>query len=310
MTPLALILQDLQDTAVVLSDLQARIAQHPDDDILKVNAETLLKVRHDLELQLHWELRVNQFDLISYRIEPHRPGPVPADAVAMAVHLFQRIVTSVFDAIRRQPQRTYSPSAESVALSTMSLGSAKMIPPVELSFMIPNDRLLAVASDLDVTFETVLALLQSFTADALRQLAGKVGVSPLTQVYQWAANAVDHRLTISIHWQKSADEGVAVVVPADDALLLQTTLGSLYLEELADFDTELELTALDETAWTFGGRTPQGPLIGSLDLKFPRGGRWVSHKRYAASLTRLTRTACIDGREETYWTLRELKLLA
>ena len=49
MTPLALILQDLQDTAVVLSDLQARIAQHPDDDILKVNAETLLKVRHDLE---------------------------------------------------------------------------------------------------------------------------------------------------------------------------------------------------------------------------------------------------------------------
>jgi hypothetical protein len=47
MTPLALILQDLQDTAVVLSDLQARIAQQPDDDILKVNAETLLKRRHD-----------------------------------------------------------------------------------------------------------------------------------------------------------------------------------------------------------------------------------------------------------------------
>jgi hypothetical protein len=103
MTPLALILQDLQDTAVVLSDLQGRIAQHPDDDILKVNAETLLKRRHDLEQQLHRELRVNQFDLISYRIEPHRAGPVAADAVAMAVHLFQRIVTSVFDAIRRQP---------------------------------------------------------------------------------------------------------------------------------------------------------------------------------------------------------------
>ena len=107
MTPLALILQDLQDTAVVLSDLQARIAQHPDDDILKVNAETLLKVRHDLELQLHWELRVNQFDLISYRIEPQQPGPVAADAVAMAVHWFQRIVTSVCStpsaAIRNAP---------------------------------------------------------------------------------------------------------------------------------------------------------------------------------------------------------------
>src|ERR1700674_2342155 len=162
MTPLALILEDLQDTAVVLSDLQARIAQQPDDDILKVNAETLLKRRHDLELQLHRELRVNQFDLISYRIETHQPGPVPADAVAVAVHLFQRIVTSVFDAIRRQPQRTYSPSAESVALSTMSLGSARMVPPVELSFTIPNDCLLAVKSDLDVTFETVLTLLHSF----------------------------------------------------------------------------------------------------------------------------------------------------
>jgi hypothetical protein len=77
MSQLAFILKDLQDTAVVLSDLQGRIAQHPDDDILKVNAETLLKRRHDLELQLHRELRVNQFDLISYRIEPQRPGPVP-----------------------------------------------------------------------------------------------------------------------------------------------------------------------------------------------------------------------------------------
>ena len=50
----------------------------------------------------------------------------------------------------------------------MTIASAKMIPPVELSFAIPNDRLLALESDLDLTFETALDLLQSHTTDALR----------------------------------------------------------------------------------------------------------------------------------------------
>ena len=137
-------------------------------------------------------------------------------------------------------------------------------------------------------------------------MATRIGVSPLSQTYRWAENSVEHRLTTSISWQKAADQAVKVAISADDALLLQTTIASMYLERLADFDTEIELVALDDDARTFAGRAPQGLLVGSLDLRFPRGDRWITHKRYAAALTRLVRIRCADGQEETYWTLRHL----
>ena len=306
MTRLQFILSDLQETAVVLANLQDRISKDPDDAILRVNAETLLKRRRDLELRLFREIGGQQLDLIQYRIEQQQGKPIPATGLASAILLFQRLITAIFDALRTQPKQTYSPTAESVALSTMTLASAKMIPPVELSFAIPNDRLLALDSDLDLTFMTALNLLRSHTADALRELAGRIGVSSLSEAYRWTTNSVEHRLTSSLSWRKSAHQGFAIVVSADDALLLQTTIGLLYLERLADFDTDLELVALDEDARTFAGSTPQGQLTGSLDLRFPRGGRWVTHKRYAAALTKLTRIRCADGHEETYWTLRQL----
>jgi hypothetical protein len=306
MSQLAFILKDLQETAVALADLRGRISKDPNDDILRVNAETLVKRRRDLELRLDRELRGQQLDVVRYQIEHQQGGSIPAAGLAGAVLLFQRIITSIFDAVRDHPKQTYSPSTESVALSAMTVASAKMVPPIELSLAIPNDRLLALESDLDVTFETALHLLQSYTSDALKQLAARIGVSALSQTYRWAENSVEHRLMTSISWQKSADQAVKVAVSADDALLLQTTIASMYLERLADFDTEIELVALDDDARTFAGRAPQGQLVGSLDLRFPRGGRWMTHKRYAAALTRLVRIRCADGQEETHWTLRHL----
>ena len=307
MSPLFFILKDLQETAVTLGELQGRISKHPDDDILQVNAETLAKRRRDLELQLDRELRDQQLDVIRYQIEHHHgAAAIPVAGIAHALLLFQGIVTSVFDALRDHPKSTYSPSAESLALSAMTLASAKMVPPIELSLAMSNDRLLALESDLDVTFEAVLALLQSYTPEALKQMAARVGVSPLSQTYRWAENSVEHRLTTSITWQKSADQAVTVAVSAEDALLLQTTIASMYLERAADFDTEIELVALDDNAGTFAGRAPQGQLAGFLDESFPRRRGWTIHKRYAAALTRLLRIRCSDGQEETHWTLRQL----
>jgi hypothetical protein len=306
MSRLQFILRDLQETALVLADMHGRMVKDPGDDILRVNAETVAKRGRDLETQLTRELRDRQVDLIQYRVEQRQGEPIPAAGLTSAVLLFQRIVTSIFDAVRDRPKQTYAPSAENVALSSMTVAAAKMIAPVELSLEIPNDRLLALQSELDLTFEATLRLLQSHSTEALKQLAARVGVSALSQAYRWAENAVEHRLAIGIRWQRSADQPVGVVVSADDALLLQRTIGASSIERLADFETELELTALDEIARTFTGLSVQGQLSGTLDLGFPRGERWVTYKRYAATLSRLTRVRCADGQEEIYWTLRNL----
>ena len=306
MNRLRFILRDLQETALVLADLHGRISMNPGDDILRVNAETVAKRGRDLEVQLTRELREQQLDLIQYRIEQRHGDPIPAAGLTSAVLLFQRIITSIFDAVRDRPKQIYSPSAENVALSSMTGASAKMIAPTELTLAIPNDRLLALQSELDLTFDAALRLLQSHTTDAIKELAARIGVSAVSQAYRWAENAVEHRLVTAIRWQRSADQPVGVVVTADEAFLLQRTIASSSIERLADFETELELIALDEIARTFTGLSAQGQLTGTLDLGFPRGERWVTYKRYAATLSRLTRIRCADGQEEIYWTLRQL----
>src|SRR5579872_2501835 len=148
MSRLQLILRDLQETALVLSDLHERIAGDPGDDVLRLNAETVAKRGRDLEGQLTRELRDQQHDLVQYRIEQQRGEPIPAAALSSAILLFQRLVTSIFDAVRDRPKQIYSPSAENVALSSLTLAAAKIIAPTELSLAIPNDRLLALKSEL------------------------------------------------------------------------------------------------------------------------------------------------------------------
>src|ERR1700676_452746 len=105
MSRLLFILKDLQETAVALGDLQARISKDPTDDILRVNAETLGKRRRDLELRLDRELRGQQLDIVRYRIEHQQGKSIPAAGLASAVLLFQRIITCIFDAVRDRPKQ-------------------------------------------------------------------------------------------------------------------------------------------------------------------------------------------------------------
>jgi hypothetical protein len=282
------------------------MAVDPADDILRLNAETVAKRGRDLEGQLTRELHDQQVDLIQYRVERQGGEPIPAAALTSAVLLFQRLVTSIFDALRDRPKQIYSPSAENVALSSMTVAAAKIVTPTELSLAIPNDRLLAIQSELDLTFEAALHLLQAHTTDDLKHLAARLGASALSQAYRWAENSVEHRLTTAIRWQRSADQPVRVMLSAEEAHLLQKSIAASSIERLADFETELELIALDESARTFTGLSVHGQLTGTLDLGFPLGERWVTYKRYAATLSRLTRIRCADGQEETYWTLRQL----
>ena len=206
MNRLRFILRDLQETALVLADLHGRMSLNPADDVLRVNAETVAKRGRDLEMQLTRELREQQLDLVQYRIEQQQGEPIPAAGLTSAILLFQRIITSIFDAVRDRPKQIYSPSAENVALSSMTVASAKMIAPTELTLAIPNDRLLALQSELDLTFDAALRLLQSHTTDAIKELAARIGVSAVSQAYRWAENAVEHRLVTAIRWQRSADQ--------------------------------------------------------------------------------------------------------
>ena len=124
MTNIRYILNDLQDTDLILTRLRSPALLASGDETVQVNLEAVVKRRTDLERRLDAELKREQSDLIEYKIQRGEAMTYPARAVASAVLLFQEIVTSVFDAIRSGPKPRYGPSAENLELSSMDFAAA------------------------------------------------------------------------------------------------------------------------------------------------------------------------------------------
>ena len=146
MTQIRAILSDLQDTDLTLERLLTLAHSTPDDEIALFNAETVKKRRKDLERRLNYELRHEQADVVEYKIERVAIGNYPAKAIASSILTFQELVTSVFDAIRTTPKKTYKPSPASVELSAMDFAGARA-GSVVVAMSVQNERLLAVKSE-------------------------------------------------------------------------------------------------------------------------------------------------------------------
>jgi hypothetical protein len=161
MNELVRILSLLQETDAAASRVQQDIKSNPHDEVSRINAAAIHKRRSDLERRLNRELRVGQSDLVQYHIAKTEDREYPVLAVAKAIAGFQELVTSVFDAIRTAPKQRYRPSPESTALSSLDFGMALPVGSVVVSMTVPNERLIAVKSDLDQTFDSVFRILNT-----------------------------------------------------------------------------------------------------------------------------------------------------
>ena len=300
------ILANLHNSDVTREKLRTLASQDPQDEIFQLNIEAIAKRRQDLERRLGDELRDTQSDLIRYRIEEGEGGISPLRGIGLALALFQEIVTSVFDAIRTLPKRTYDPSAENVELSTMTFASART-GSIVVSMAVPNERLLAIKSDLDVALELVFGLLQARTRAEFKKIGARVGIAPISKTYLWASNSVEHGLSTFISWQKAVEWGQSISVSGSEALQLQTAINSTNMQQVDHIEEDCELLSLNDIAPFFLLRTARGQQIdGGLSDEFPRGRNWVTYGRYTAGLTRAVRIRCATGEETTRWTLRKL----
>jgi hypothetical protein len=299
-------LDSLHDTDVIVAKLNNLSENLAQDKILRINLEALVKRRHDLERRLGAQLRSDQLDLIEYRIEAASGDSCAAIAIARALQRFQEVTTCVFDAVRTAPKRIYQPSRENAELSMMTLAGAR-VGSVMMSLSIPNERLIAIQSDLDVAFELVFEVLRARSQNRLVQVQARTGIAALARAHAWAQNNVEYGLATFISWQKSMAVSESVAISQNDALLLQKTIENTALERIDDFEEECELLGLNNASSSFVLRMATGDeLAGLLGNQFPRG-TWTIHARYVAALTRRLRVRCSTGEETALWTLNGLR---
>ncbi len=305
MTDLTETLDSLHDTDVVMAKLTDLRHGAPPDAVDRVNLDALAKRRRDLERRLGAQLRAEQLDLIEYRIEAAAGDFCPSTAVAQALLSFQEMTSCAFDAVRTAPKRLYQPSRENIELSTLLVAGAR-VGSLMVSLSVPNERLIAIDSELDTAFQLVFELLRIRTQSQLISAEARAGTAALTLVHRWARNSVEHGLTTLISRQKSAAVAESLAISPGDALLLQETIAHTVLEQTDEIDEEGELLALDNASSSFVLKTAAGSeRAGQLGNRFPRGA-WTIYARYRASLTRLTRVRCVTGEESVHWTLNAL----
>ena len=303
------LLQQLHDTASASAQMELALSESPGDEIYRVNADAIRKRQNDLERRLNTELKVSQSDLVKYHIQRAGSDRYPVLAVATAISRFQELVTAVFDALRSTPKQRYRPSPESIALSTLDFAMALPTGSVMVCLSVANDRLLAVKSDLDRTFDEVFQILKMEGSEGLREIAARVGIASIAKAHDWAASASEYGISTKISVQKDIDNSVELDVTNSEALKLKE-----FIEEKSDqkYDTETtigELVGIDvERPRTyFHLKADDGKIIeGKLADTFPLDREWAVHVHYFAKLIRVTTIRYATGEEKIEWLLAEL----
>ena len=172
---------------------------------------------------------------------------------------------------------------------------------------IQNERLLAVKSELDETFELVIAVLHARSDTELRQLVNRVGVASISRAYNWADNSANYGLDTSIAWSKTVPLGETVSVTKQQALALKEAIDATSDEEITPNEFECELIGIDDYTSYFYIKTTTGDEIkGGLSNEFPKGLQLTTHNRYRAFLSKSTKIKYSTGEEKERWTLHRL----
>jgi hypothetical protein len=95
---------------------------------------------------------------------------------------------------------------------------------VVVALSVHNDRLLAVKSELDQTFDLVISLLHARTDTELRELVNRVGVASISRAYNWAENSASYGLDTSIAWSKAIPHGEPVSITKQQAQTLKDAI--------------------------------------------------------------------------------------
>lgn len=300
----------LQDTDTAADKMERLAAAHPEDETYQINADAIRKRRADLERRLDTALRTSQSDLVHYHVE-RGSDRYPAIAVAKALINFQELVTSVFDAIRTTPKQRYRPSVESIELSTLDLAMALPVGSIVVSMSVENERLIAVKSDLDLTFERVFEILNTRDAGDLRELVGDVGVASITKAYAWADTASQFGLDTKISVVKSLLNPHDLTISKTDAQSLKEAIEdqsdedrdpTIIVGELIGIDVSPDVRKSYFHIKTEEGRDIEGKLADEFDFS----QHWSVHVTYSATVLRITTLKYATGEERIEWRLMAL----
>jgi hypothetical protein len=175
------------------------LAAHPGVPSVIATLRTIETRRASLEEQFFAAADELGLDVCGYRIELEGQT-ASISGLTSVLGTFQKIFTTVYDALEKGPKKTANWSAESI--SATSFGFAYTFPgSVGVMMTLPNDRVL-FESKLDEAMKKTFELMHASEPNEIQALTEVVGLPAIRFAHTWASENIKAGFGADITWRR------------------------------------------------------------------------------------------------------------
>jgi hypothetical protein len=293
--------RELQDASAAIVRAERTLAEHPDVPSVAATLRTIQKRKENLQEAVFGEANALGLDVCGYRIELG-DGPAAISAITAVLGTFQKIFTTVYDAVVYGPKQTAKASAETIAAT--SFGFAYSFPgSLGIMMTLPNERLLIEETALDTAIKKTFELIEAQDADKVQELTVTVGLPAVRLAHQWATENAKAGFGANITWQRDLTVKETIRVQTQELGYLASLIsGTTAKEEVVKVG---ELLDVDLITKKFQMRVGESLIRGDFDTAIGTAHPAQLPKLYKATLNVLQKVVISEGQEEiTYFLLR------
>jgi hypothetical protein len=294
----------LQQTTAALSELQADIAQFPNEPGLLVNANSLQKRQRELEEDFLAAARTQGEAVCSYRLFTDTRPTI--SALSKALLDFQSVFSLIYSAIRRGPRARAVLGAELTRETSFNFGYT-FAGSVGVVFTLPaQERSDEEQNLLDRTIETVFGLAKAQNPEQVAEFARELGRPPIKATYTWAKDHAFYGLGASVKWYRGPAASGELSVQRPELERLRDIIALSTEETTEEITVYGLLEAADIRRRTFRILADDGTDIrGHFDQAISEAHTVVLPRRYVAVLRKRSRVILATDQEDiTYHLLR------
>jgi hypothetical protein len=303
MSRLARLQTDLQDVSAAVARAERTVAQFPSIPSVAATLRTIQKRQEMLEAQFAEAAGELGFDTCSYRIEFDDGQPATIASITAVLNAFQKVFTSVYDAVLNGPKKSAKASVEVIDAS--AFGFAYTFPgSVGFMMTLANERLLFDKTKLDDAMGKTFELIRARTPIKIEAMTEVVGLPAVRLAYKWAFENSKAGFGADIAWQRVLDRKIEVRVQPQEVVDLALAMGAAIAKEQVVYTGDLVRVDLNDS--TFEMMVDGKKIKGTFDRAISSANPAQLPKRYVATMTVSTKIAVGDGEEDTSYFLARL----
>jgi hypothetical protein len=306
MSDYAFFLNRARDAAGVVSQLERAFASNPNDESLRLNLRTAVRLAERAEKELYEIAAAEQVDLLRYRLVRHTSNTFGVHGVSRSLELFQEAVTYIYEAVTGQPRLRAGLSKATKRDSELLFGYS-YAGSLGVVLLAPSSRGLFLTKFDDV-IETINDIFSINDNHELRDAARKIGPAAIRKIFEWSEINHTEGYDLDLRWTKSNAIETGRYLERKQFAHLANLISLTSEVKKSYFTIRGSLVGFDSVFRTFHFVETDGDSYkGQLSNDFPIYQDWTVNKRFEARILSEATTRFSTGEESMKHWLISLK---